>query len=548
MIGFIGSPERSAHMLGFAVPVYFAVMTVSHHEVHNVVVSEIQFRERNDARTPTCGPRTSSWPGARHATRSPTWPTGPPSPTGSRTRSRRTADALGTLAVLYFDLDRFKVVNDSLGHAAGDELLSAVATRMKRLTRAGDLLARFGGDEFTMLLDNLHTPGEALEVAERIAASLDEPYQIGGRTIHVSASIGVAVAIDVSDNAETLISRADAAQYRAKQAGRNRVEMFDSQLRDSLSRRLDDEQQLREAITSGAIVAWYQPVVDLNSGLIVAAEALARWQHPVRGVLDAYNFVPLAEETGLILALDERVVTHAVTTRARLATDHLVDAPFRTWVNVSTTQFARANPTEGLANLLQETGCSPSFVGVEITETAVLENVDAAAAQIANRAQPRREGRARRFRRRALVAHAAAVAAHRHREDRPQLRPRHHDRAARRRDRREHRRSRGQARDRGRCRRNRDARTGRTATRARVPCTRRATSGRRRCRSTRSPPGCAAPILRRGPRRTLTARRARRTRYRPRHAGLESHALRRTTRRASARRGRRRRRRDPARC
>jgi predicted signal transduction protein with EAL and GGDEF domain len=244
------------------------------------------------------------------------------------------------------------------------------------------VIARFGGDEFTMLIDYLRSAADATEAAQRIATALAEPYRIGGRTVHVSASIGIAVSVDGADDAEALISRADAAQYRAKQAGRNRIETFDSQLLDSLTRRLDDEQQLREALASGAIVAWYQPVVDLHTGRIVGAEALARWQHPTRGVLDAFHFVPLAEETGLVLALDDQVVTHAVTTRADLARNGLAAGSFRTWMNVSTMQFTRSNPHEQLTRFLEEAGCAPTLVGVEITETAVLDNVEAAAVQI----------------------------------------------------------------------------------------------------------------------------------------------------------------------
>ena len=202
------------------------------------------------------------------------------------TLQRAVADAgpNGTMVgVLYFDVDRLKVVNDSLGHAAGDMLLVEIADRVHRMLRSTDVLARLGGDEFTMLLDQLHSSAEALVIAERVADAFVEPFRVGGRSINVSASIGVATNLDQADDAEALMSFADAAQYRAKQTGRNRIEVFDVKLRAAIESRLDDEHALREAITHGQIVAWYQPEVDLRTGRFIGAEAFARWEHPERG-------------------------------------------------------------------------------------------------------------------------------------------------------------------------------------------------------------------------------------------------------------------------
>jgi diguanylate cyclase (GGDEF)-like protein len=380
-IVFTASGDRVTRLLGFAVPIYFIVMTSLHHEVHAVVVSELQLREHNDEANAQL--REANAQLTRRALHDEL--------TGLANRAafvdvlqRAVADARrgGTIVgVLYFDVDRLKVVNDSLGHAAGDMLLVQVAERVHRMLRTTDVLARLGGDEFTMLLDKLHSNAEAVVIAERVAESFLQPFRIGGRSINVSASIGVATNVDTTD-AETLMSFADAAQYRAKQSGRNRVEVFDIKLRAAIESRLDDEHALRDAIAQEQIVAWFQPEVDLRTGLFVGAEALARWDHPDRGVLDAWKFVPLAEETGLVFALDAAVVERAVAARVQLAADGFGDG-FRIWCNVSATHLTRGAPAQQLAQLLERTGCDPNFIGLEITETAVLPDVVAAAREIA---------------------------------------------------------------------------------------------------------------------------------------------------------------------
>jgi EAL domain-containing protein (putative c-di-GMP-specific phosphodiesterase class I) len=179
-----------------------------------------------------------------------------------------------------------------------------------------------------------------------------------------------------------LLSHADAAQYRAKQGGRNRIEVFDIELRESIQRRLGDEQELRDALTRRDIVAWYQPEVELLTGRVVGAEALARWVHPDRGLLDAGQFVPLAEEAGLVFRLDDRIVTGAVHARAGLARAG-IDPRFRIWCNVSSRQLTRAHPSERLSSVLSALQCDPSQIGIEITETAILPDVKAAAIEIA---------------------------------------------------------------------------------------------------------------------------------------------------------------------
>ena len=381
-IAFWASGDRATVLLGFAVPIYFAVMTSLHHEVHNVVISELQLKESNDEATVQL--REANGLLIEQAKCDDL--------TGLANRSafmenleRVAANARRdgtTIGVLYFDIDRFKVVNDSLGHGIGDLLLEKVATRLQRVMRSQDLLARLGGDEFTLLLDRIHGRDEAMAIATRVADAFADPFEIAGRRFNISASIGIATNIDAADDAEALLTHADAAQYRAKQRGRNRIEVFDAELRESLQRRLGDEQELRDALAAGDILAWFQPEVNLRTRRIVGAEALARWAHAERGLIDAGAFVLLAEEAGLVYSLDDTIVSCAVEARAALAAAQ-VDPAFRIWCNISAGQFTRARPTERLVGLLERTGCDPSQIGLEITETAILPDVQAAAREIA---------------------------------------------------------------------------------------------------------------------------------------------------------------------
>jgi diguanylate cyclase (GGDEF) domain len=380
-VAFLAQGDRVTRLLGFAVPIYFLVMTSMHHEVHGVVVSELELRERNDEANARL--REANTRLAKQALRDEL--TGLPNRAAFGDQLERAVAAArregNMIGVLYFDIDHFKFVNDSLGHRAGDELLVEVANRVESLMRRSDMLARLGGDEFTMLLDRLHDGAEAVAIAGRVAECFTAPFEIAGRRFNVSASIGIATNLNPSDDAEVLLSNADAAQYRAKEGGRNRIEVFDIEFRQAILRRLDDEQELRDAIANDAITAWYQPEVELHTGRIVCAEALARWAH-AGGIREAFTFVPLAEEAGLVFALDDAIVRNAVEARAELA---LLGVPddFRIWCNVSANQLTRARPTERLAALLERTGCDPNLIGIEITETAILPDVDAAAREIA---------------------------------------------------------------------------------------------------------------------------------------------------------------------
>ncbi len=381
MARYVTAGDRVTVLLGCAVPIYFGVMASLHQEVHAVVVKELELRERNDetnARLVEANTRLTDL-----AMRDPL--------TGLANRAafiehleRAVAKARrdkSTIGVLYFDVDRFKVVNDSLGHAAGDELLIEIARRVNDLLRTNDVLARLGGDEFTIYLDGVGDIAQAVVVAQRVAEAFVEPFRLCGRSLTVTASIGVATNFHEDDGAEALLSHADVAQYRAKENGRNRVEVFDVELRDSIQRRVDDEQELRDALAAGQIVAYYQPQVDLVTGMTVGAEALARWQHPERGLLQAAAFLPLAEDSGVIYALDGKIISDAVAGRVKLC-DLGVPDDFRIWCNISARQFARGAPAEQLSALLTRAGCSPSAIGIELTETAVLPDVDAAATHI----------------------------------------------------------------------------------------------------------------------------------------------------------------------
>ncbi len=375
------SGERVTHLLGFAVPIYFVTMSSLHHDAHRVVISELTLRESNDIANAAL--RDANVTLTELALRDDL--TGYANRTAFVDHLDRAVAAArrdgSTIGLLYFDIDRFKIVNDSLGHGAGDQLLIQVAHRVQTVLRKNDVLARLGGDEFTVFLDRLGDGYEALLIGRRVADTFAEPFNVQGRRLNVTASLGVATNLHVNDDGETLLAHADAAQYRAKESGRNRVEVFDIALREAIERRLDDEQALRDALDANQIVAYYQPQIDVATGRIVGAEALARWIHPERGVLGAPCFVPLAEESGLVFALDGAIVQQSIS--ARVALTRLgIPQSFRIWCNVSARQLTRGEPADQLAALLRRTGCDARGIGIEITETAVLPDIEAAERQI----------------------------------------------------------------------------------------------------------------------------------------------------------------------
>jgi diguanylate cyclase (GGDEF)-like protein len=280
------------------------------------------------------------------------------------------------LAVLFLDLDGFKVVNDSLGHGTGDELLVAASRRLAACVRPSDTLARFGGDEFTVLLDRVGEPVDALSVAERLLAALRPPFTVDGREVFVTASIGIAVSIAEDSDPDELLRRSDIALYQAKAAGKARAMLFDPEMNARAKARLELETDLRHALERDELRVEYQPEVDLATGAVVGVEALLRWQHPRRGLLAPDEFIPLAEETGLILSVGEWVFREACR-QARAWQAQAPEAPpLLLSVNLSAREFQCKELVEQVGVVLDETGLDPAGVRLEITESAMMHDIE----------------------------------------------------------------------------------------------------------------------------------------------------------------------------
>jgi diguanylate cyclase (GGDEF)-like protein/PAS domain S-box-containing protein len=280
------------------------------------------------------------------------------------------------VGILFLDLDHFKLINDSLGHHAGDALLRAVAPRLRSHLRPGDIVARFGGDEFGVLIDRLADEGEAMAIADRVAAAFAQPFAIDAVEHFVSASIGVAVAGGSGGrpvNAELLIRDADAAMYRAKEGGRSRCVLFDAEMRAAAMQRLEIERDLRQALDRDELALYYQPVVNLRSGEINGLEALVRWRHPERGMLDPAEFVSVAEDSGLIEPIGRWVQDRAC--RQALTWQQLrPDArPLDVAVNLSARQAAHRDLPSTIEEVLARTGLDPVHLRLEITESVLID-------------------------------------------------------------------------------------------------------------------------------------------------------------------------------
>ena len=301
------------------------------------------------------------------------------------------------VSLLFVDLDRFKLVNDTLGHAAGDALLVGLADRLRTCLRSSDTAARFGGDEFVLLLDETDEEGAEL-VAGQILEAVREPFLLAGQHVYVDASIGIAVAHpdvalrsvgsapevrshDVEVAADALLRSADVAMYRAKRGGKGRAEVFRPEMSAGFAERLDLESGLREAMTRGELEIEYQPVVRLSDSRIIGAEALLRWRHPRRGLVGPEEFVPVAEETGLIVPIGQWVLREACAQAARWNRS-CPSGPIPVAVNLSARQLELPGVTEDVMEALTTAGLAPELLCLELTETLLVRDLEPTAARL----------------------------------------------------------------------------------------------------------------------------------------------------------------------
>ena len=291
-------------------------------------------------------------------------------------RARR--DVANSFAVLFVDLDHFKVVNDSFGHLAGDELLVEVARRLASCLRSVDTLARLGGDEFALLLEEVQEPSDAARVAERLQLALSNPMTIRESEVFTSASIGIALSARLEDAPQHLLRSADLAMYRAKEHGRGRFELFDPAMHTAAMERLRMEMDLRRAVERDQLVLHYQPVVSLTTGGVVAVEALIRWKHPERGLIPPLDFIPIAERTGLIAEIGRWVLARACEQLKAWEREFGYDAPQSVWINVSPKQFAQQDLADQVGRLFDSLSFEPRRIKFEITESIMLENIEVA--------------------------------------------------------------------------------------------------------------------------------------------------------------------------
>src|SRR5690348_5829796 len=291
-------------------------------------------------------------------------------------RARRNAD--DSFAVLFVDLDHFKIINDSFGHLAGDELLIEVSRRLGACLRSVDTIARLGGDEFALLLEEVREPSDAARVAERLQVALRSPISLRDSEVFTSASIGIALSGRVDDPPQHLLRSADLAMYRAKEHGRGRFEVFDPAMHTAAMDRLRLETDLRRAIERDQLTLHYQPVFSLTTGGVVAVEALIRWQHPERGLIPPLEFIPVAERTGMIREIGNWVIARACEQLKRWEREFGYGAPQSVWINVSPKQFAQCDLASEVEKLFETLSFEPRRIKFEITESIMLEDIELA--------------------------------------------------------------------------------------------------------------------------------------------------------------------------
>jgi len=275
-------------------------------------------------------------------------------------------------ALLFIDIDHFKAINDSMGHAAGDQLLNTVSQRLSEILRKTDTVARLGGDEFTIIIEELEEVESVVSVAKNILISLDEPVKINKKEVHISGSIGIALYPQDGETFGTLLKNSDTAMHRAKEMGRQSFQFYAKEMSKKAMQRLDLENQIRNALKNEEFMVYYQPKINLASGQCQGLEALVRWQHPDKGLLTPSEFIPLTEETGLILQLDEWIIHNACRQFnkwivAGYRIDHLS-------VNVSASHFKEEGLLDFCKKIIKDTKILPEHLEIELTELALVEN------------------------------------------------------------------------------------------------------------------------------------------------------------------------------
>lgn len=278
------------------------------------------------------------------------------------------------LATMFLDLDRFKLVNDTLGHNMGDRLLKAVASRLQSCLRGGDTLSRFGGDEFTLLLPEVRTRDDVVVIAEKILDRLNEPFVIDGHELFVGASIGISMYPEGGENGEALVQNADIAMYHVKSRGKNGYQFFSDEMNHQFSTRLSLEREIRNALLQGEFEVFYQPQISLRSGQITGVEALVRWRHSSRGMIQPSEFLPLAQETGLILQIDEFVQERAFNDVASWQRAGFGDIGLA--VNLTAAQIEQEGFVQRFIAALDASGLDPYTVKVELTENTLMQDIE----------------------------------------------------------------------------------------------------------------------------------------------------------------------------
>lgn len=285
-------------------------------------------------------------------------------------------------AIVYLDLDRFKVINDTLGHQAGDTLLKAVADRLARCVRTGDTVVRQGGDEFIMLLQDIHRIDDITMVIKKVFSVFDSSFTVAGRELAVTASIGISVYPDDGEDAETLFKNADIAMYKAKEEGRNKYKFFTPAMNSLFLKRLDIERRLLRAIEKEEFLLYYQPEVDISTGEVAGVEALLRWLDPELGLLPPGDFIPVAEDTGLIIQIGEWAL-RAACIQSKAWQDRGLK-PVVVAVNLSMRQFKQNDFLGSLVRILEETGLDPAWLELELTESIIMDDPESVIGTLKN--------------------------------------------------------------------------------------------------------------------------------------------------------------------